>query len=86
MIGRTNGMQAARKTAPMMPPKSTAMADAPSARSPSPRKVIGYPSNTSARLFDEPGTLNRILVTESPHSVAMWAPSRSASVAATSLP
>ena len=41
MMGRTNGMQAARKTAPMMPPSSTAVAEAPSARSPSPRTVIG---------------------------------------------
>ena len=41
MIGRTNGMQSARKTAPMMPPSSAPSAEAPSARFAWPCWVIG---------------------------------------------
>ena len=39
--GRTIGMHSARKIAPITPPSSAAMAEAPSARSASPFRVIG---------------------------------------------
>ena len=86
MTGRTMGMVNARNTAPMRPPIRAAMAEAPSARAACPCRVMGWPSNTSARLLAAPGTLNRMLVTDPPQMVAMWAPSSSASVAASSCP
>ena len=49
-------------------------------------QVVFEDFGDSASPFAEPGTLNRMLVTESPQIVAMCAPSSSASVAAVSKP
>ena len=86
MTGRTMGMLKARNTAPISPPRSAAVAEAPRARAAWPCWVMGWPSKTRARLFAAPGTLNRMLVTEPPQMVAMWALSSNARVAASSCP
>ena len=57
--GPDHGTDTASTTAPTSAPTSELKSTAPSARPPSPRRVIGYPSSTVAADVASPGMPNR---------------------------
>ena len=65
-VGCTIGISAARNTAPNTPPTADAARLAPSARPPSPRRAIGWPSQTVAASGPVPGMPRRMLGMEPP--------------------
>ena len=81
MIGTDTASTAAPTSAPISELNSTA----PSARPPSPRRVIGYPSSTVAADVASPGMPNRTEVMSPVVAVTACMPSRNANAETASI-